>query len=98
MSNIVTIVHNENDTQVEINGREIMDVRFVSTPDEIGTPGEKLVTVTFAAAQLNIVGVNAKRDPAWKYRDNGPKPPSRWQRLKAWWKRVVDAFEYWQND
>jgi|SRR6478736_1111485 len=97
MSNIVTIVRNPNDTQVEINGREIMDVLFVCTPDSIGTPGPKEVTITFKAAQLNIVGVNAQRDTFFDGRDNGPKPLTLWQRFKAWWKRRADAFEAWQN-
>lgn len=97
MSNIVSIIRNDSDTQVEINGHEVCNVVMVTTADVIGTPGRKRVTLTFDCEQLNIVGINAVRDTYFDKRDNRNQPSTRWQRFKRWWRACVCAFERWQN-
>lgn len=92
MSNIVTIVRNSGDTQVEINGHEVCNVVECT---HIETDGVKKVALVFEASMVNIIGVNAQRDPAWK-----PFPTTkltRWQRFKKWWNERCAAFEAWQN-
>lgn len=95
-SNIVTIVRNTDDTQVEINGREVPDV--IEVHEVMGINGGHKVALVFMAAQVNIVGVNAVRDAHFIHRDNGPQSKRGWwQRFKAWWQRTESAFEDWQN-
>lgn len=101
-TNLVSVVpmSNGTDVQVEVNGREICDViecKHVRLAD-----GSYKVALIIGAAQVNVVGANAFRDPEFAQTAHAnaqarQRPASWWQRFKNWYAGRERAFEQWQN-